>query len=200
MCETKTPDDVRLTDGSPDDEWADLRHELNDALQGQAVSPLPAALPDAAWTRSRRRAADSPRRRRKDAAPVPAPSVPAPPADPPPTDRLAVKTERLERDTVVSATGDVDAATAPILRQALYAATGGADSLELVAVDLRAACLCDEAVWPALIEAHQRLALQGRRLFVIVTPDSPASQRLTALGLDTLLTQIATPRELRWMG
>lgn len=86
--------------------------------------------------------------------------------------------------TIISAEGEIDIASAPVLDDAVSdAIDGGATKL---AIDLQPAGFMDSTGLRSLISAHRRLEEQGGRLFVI--PGSGPVRRLLEVAgvVDTL--------------
>ncbi|GHF65492.1 anti-anti-sigma factor [Amycolatopsis bartoniae] len=101
---------------------------------------------------------------------------------------LDVAWER-QRDRVrVTVTGEVDAATAPRLRDALVAARTGTGLKSLV-VDLSGVGFLDSCGLTVLAEAHEACEAAGQRLEVVCATDA-VRRPLFVTGLDDVLTVV----------
>ncbi len=178
-----------------DTEWEALREELAAALGASQSDPAhpraPRKRPPAPHSAAPRPRLTSGRR---------TPDAPAQAPAGTPEARFVVQTHRLLRDVIVAAAGDLDAETAPLLRRALAEAMWEPDAVRLLAADLRAARIADDVAWLVLIETHRGLAEAGRRLFVALPSDGQTARQMTRLGLDTLLTRINSPADLKRLG
>lgn len=107
----------------------------------------------------------------------------------PPADRvedLSVATVREGSTVAVTVRGEVDIATAPLLRAVLdgvYAAEP-----RRVELDLSGVAFLDSHALTTLIAARRRLAARGAVL-VLRAPSRPVARLLTASGLDRVFEQ-----------
>jgi|RhiMethySRZTD1v2_1073278.scaffolds.fasta_scaffold1426819_2 anti-sigma B factor antagonist len=99
----------------------------------------------------------------------------------------SVEVDRPEPGVVLlTASGDLDAYTAPGLRTRLHEAIEGDEDAELVVVDLAKATFIDSAGLGALIGAHRRILERGGRLR-IVRPPALVARAFELTGLDEVL-------------
>jgi anti-sigma B factor antagonist len=88
--------------------------------------------------------------------------------------------------TIVSAGGEIDAHTAPRLRECLHGVLGGSDVSHLV-IDLTGATFLDSSALGVLIGALKRMGEVDGRLDVVL-PTSPLRRIFEITALDRILT------------
>lgn len=98
--------------------------------------------------------------------------------------QLNVNTTEKNGWVIISAEGEIDIASAPVLDDAVEeAVSGGARHL---AVDLRPTSFMDSTGLRSLISAHRRLGAGGGRL-IVVPGDGPVRRLLEVAGVDHTL-------------
>jgi anti-sigma B factor antagonist len=88
--------------------------------------------------------------------------------------------------SVVAAAGELDIATAPILRDRLLAAITAAEAPPNLIIDLSGVSFCDASGLRVLVGAHRQVHQRGGRLRV-VCPEGPVLRILRITALTRLL-------------
>jgi anti-sigma B factor antagonist len=101
-------------------------------------------------------------------------------------DGFRVETVRNERHAVVLVVGELDAATAPVLRDELVRLA--TDGIDRVVLDCRRLEFVDSFGLGVIIAAKKRLSQDGNALCLVAEPDQRTLRRLLQItGLDQLL-------------
>ena len=109
-------------------------------------------------------------------------------------DDFRVETVRDERHAVVSIVGELDAATAPALREELLGLAG--DGIDRVVLDCRGLAFVDSFGLGVIVAAKKRLSRQGNAFCLVASPDQRALLRVLEItGLDQVLSVHATVAE-----
>jgi len=112
--------------------------------------------------------------------------IPAAMAHPPSPDGMDVVSRRLDGHVLVTATGEVDADTAPRLQTALLAALDGSPGRACV-LDLTQVAFLDSAGLAALMTAHAHAEELRTPLRIAVDSNSPVIRPIEITGLDVVL-------------
>ena len=103
---------------------------------------------------------------------------------------LSIEQQVTEGALHVRAIGEVDVSNEPTLRQPLMAAVADPQK-RAVTLDLRQVGFMDSAAMALLMEAHKRLAQQGRVMTVLVRPESPPDLVLRKFRFDRVLHTVS---------
>ena len=104
-----------------------------------------------------------------------------------PAETLLIVEQHVTQDGLqLRVTGEVDAATEPILRRPLMEAVVAPEA-HSVTVDLRRVAFLDSSGLALLMEAHRALARTSRALTVVVRPGSPPDLVLRKFRFDRVL-------------
>jgi anti-sigma B factor antagonist len=107
------------------------------------------------------------------------------------TEAFRVESVRDERHAVIIVTGDLDAATAPRLRQALLDLE--TDGVDRVVLDLRRLSFVDSFGLGVIISTKSRLSQEGNALCLVAGEGQRTLRRLLEIaGVDRLLPVHAT--------
>lgn len=93
---------------------------------------------------------------------------------------MVTETEHRGNAMLLTLTGDLQAASAPVLNQALREVTG---EVEVVMVDLHGVPLMDTAGLLLLLDLHRRAECQGLRVLVVGWQPQPQQFMAAAAGL-----------------
>jgi anti-sigma B factor antagonist len=106
---------------------------------------------------------------------------------PSPEELLVIDQARIGEATVITLTGDVDSATAPLLLQAVLDALAAPGSGPVV-IDMTHVSFLSSAGLGALVAAYHRAGQHGEPLRVVVDHARPVLRPLQLSGLDQVLT------------
>ena len=109
-------------------------------------------------------------------------------------DDFRIETVRDERHAVVLIVGELDAATAPALRDELLALS--TDGIDRVVLDCRRLEFVDSFGLGVIVSAKKRHSQEGNPLCLVAEPDQRTLRRLLQItGLDQVLPLHATVAE-----
>jgi anti-sigma B factor antagonist len=105
-----------------------------------------------------------------------------------PRDSISIEERRDDRACVVAVSGEIDLATAPLLRAALARALEPEGPGPIVVLDLRRVVFIASIGLAAIVHAHRAASRGGRILRLVVDASRPAvTEPLAATGIGGLI-------------